>query len=124
MARAAAHSVRAGPHWNGTIDINHDINCDGPGADDPGPPYYVRRYDPTDPTREGNYYVQVTVEADTTCGTCKQPLPAGTACTAVYLARDRKGTLLGHRCLGECTEGRRINELPPGAVPRQAPPAE
>ena len=102
---------------NATIDIGFDINCDTAKPETPGPPYYVRKYHPTDPTRTGNYYIHVTVDADTVCGTCKRPISAGTACTEVYLASGRKGSLLGHRCLGECTDGRRIDELPPGVVP-------
>ena len=69
-----------------------------------------------DPTRKGNYHVRVMVDIDTTCGICKRLISVGTACTAVYLAKGRKGTLLGHRCIGECTEGRRIDELPPGSL--------
>ena len=111
---------RAGPgHGDGTIDINFDIGCDGTQREQPeapGPPYYLRRYDPTDPTRKGNYHVRVMVDIDTTCGTCKRLISVVTACTAIYLAKGRKGTLFGHRCLGECTEGRRIDELPPGLL--------
>ena len=102
---------------DGIIDI--DIGCDGAQRaqpEDPGPPYYLRRYDPADPTRKGNHHVQVMVDTDTTCGTCKRSISVGIACTAIYLVKVRKGTLLGHRCLGECTEGRRIVELPPGSL--------
>jgi hypothetical protein len=101
-----------------TIDVNFDTDCEGSPPTDAPSHLYVQRNDPTDPTRKGNYYVKTTVEADTTCGTCKKHICTGTTCTAVYRVQNRKGSMLGYRCLGECTDGKRIraDELPPGVV--------
>ena len=84
---------------------------------DTGPPYYLVRMDPSDPTARGSLFEQTTAPGDTTCGTCKTPIAAGDTCYAIYVSPENK-ELLGFRCTESlCIDGERIDELPPGAEP-------
>ncbi len=101
------------PPGDQLIDIDFDTDCGDHVPYVGDGPYYVVPYDPSDHTRTGNYFVETTAPADTSCARCKKPLPKGSLCSAIYQAANRKGRLLGYRCRGECTDGKKIDQLPP-----------
>ena len=103
------------PPGDQLIDIDTDCGDHVPNVGDG--PYYVVRYNPSDHTRTGNYFVETTAPADTSCARCKKPLPKGSLCSAIYQAANRKGRLLGYRCRGECTDERRLTNSPLKSTP-------
>ena len=82
---------------------------------DPGPPYWLVRQDPSDPTSGGSLFEQTEAPGDTLCGTCKTPIAKGAPCYAIYVSCETR-ELLGYRCTKSiCINGELIDELPPGA---------
>ena len=84
-----------------------------------GPPYFVYQMDPSDPTCRGDYFVEATAPSDTSCGTCKTPIPKSAPCFEIYLLHtegdpDSAKELLGYRCTNtSCIDGKRLDSLPP-----------